>query len=810
MTIKKYCGVMLVAFLCFSFNTLAQTEGQLKGKLRDANNVEVVYASLSLFQKDSVFVKSAISTTTGDFNIIALTPGIYRLQVDHIEFETFVTPDFTISENETKTLSDIVLRPASNSLDEVVINHKKAQIEVKADKLVFNVASSPSASGTNGLDLLKKSPGVTVDLDNSISLLGKKNVQIYLNGVPSRLSGDDLTTFLQSMTSDVIDSIEIISNPSAKYDAEGTGGIINIRMKRNMATGFNGSATSSFTKGVEYKYSNNLSLNYGSGKINTNFDITQSEDDNLEIFLDQKQQNNSILFLDSREVQSRKGYNIGFGLDANLSDKHYLSLSGRSILNNNDNNLNSTTDIYQASPLEFSETLSSQSYLDGQSSNYIVNLNHIWSMSDTASLNTNFSLGLYDTDKSTLQPNTYFDADGVIIDTDNTTFDANTNINLWSAKVDYEKEWEQITFSIGAKYTRIATENGFKFYTIEDDETIFDPTKSNDFNYTENVAAAYANLSLKLSNVLTINAGLRVENTDSRGKLISDTDIDNKDVPRNYTDYFPNIGILFDNQNDHSLSLSLGRRITRPNYQDLNPFETPTSQLVIWKGNPFLKPNYIMNYQASYAYRQKLIITASYSKTKDFFAKIIEITGEDETQIIPRNMEKSINYGISVSYPLKINSFWDVIGFANVSQQSFQGDLEGTIIDLETTLWDYRIQNELNITKGFLVDITFTQRGDWIWRGTVDIEGTHGLSFGIRKDFLNKKLQIRATGSDIFRTETDYPYNSNYGGIQLHGTYTNDNQRFGLGATYKFGDQQSKTKKKTKSALDDELDRITN
>ena len=264
------------------------------------------------------------------------------------------------------------------------------------------------------------------------------------------------------------------------------------------------------------------------------------------------------------------------------------------------------------------------------------------------------------------------------------------------------------------------------------------------------------------------------------------------------------------NENNHSLSLSLGRRITRPNYQDLNPFETPTSQLVIWKGNPFLKPNYIMNYQASYAYRQKLIITASYSKTKDFFAKILEITGEDETQIIPRNMEKSINYGISVSYPLKINSFWDVIGFANVSQQSFQGDLEGTIIDLETTLWDYRIQNELNIAKGFLVDITFTQRSDWIWRGTVDIEGTHALSFGIRKDFLNKKLQIRATGSDIFRTETDYPYNSDYGGIQLNGTYTSDNQRFGLGVTYKFGDQQSKTKKKTKSALDDELDRITN
>jgi hypothetical protein len=233
------------------------------------------------------------------------------------------------------------------------------------------VASSPSASGTNGLDLLKKSPGVAVDLDDNISLLGKDNVQVYLNGVPSRLSGNDLTAFLQSLTSDVIESIEIISSPSAKYDAEGTGGIINIVMKKNLATGFNGSAASSFTRGIEYRYSNNVSLNYGSEKVKTNFDFTQSFNNYLEFFDDTKRQNNAVLDLNSKENSIRNGYNMGMSSQAQVAQKHLLILNARAIINKTESTLKSTTDIYQADPPEFIEVLSSRADQDGTSENYI-------------------------------------------------------------------------------------------------------------------------------------------------------------------------------------------------------------------------------------------------------------------------------------------------------------------------------------------------------------------------------------------------------------------------------------------------------
>lgn len=172
-------------------------------------------------------------------------------------------------------------------------------------------------------------------------------------------------------------------------------------------------------------------------------------------------------------------------------------------------------------------------------------------------------------------------------------------------------------------------------------------------------------------------------------------------------------------------------------------------------------------------------------------------------------MDNATNFGVSVSVPVTLSKFWDVLVLGNLSKETFDGNVESTTIDIENNLWNYRIQNNIKISPDFLVDITFTQRSKWIWRGSVFIEGTEGLSFGIRKDFLDKKLQVRITGSDILRTESEYPYTSDYGGIMLDGTYIADNRRFGMGITYNFGGPK-KESKKVKNGLGDELDRIQN
>ncbi|MBT8320790.1 MAG: TonB-dependent receptor, partial [Eudoraea sp.] len=770
---KNLYPIILWCLLC-PFALLGQNAvDEIKGVVKNEDGDFIELATISLFGNETRFVNSAITDAEGNFTLENVKPGTYTIRIDHLQYVPFISDSFDKAVNQILILPDIMLSPDISQLDEVVLVDQKQFIKVKADKIIFNVASSPSASGTNGLDLLKVAPGITVDFDNSISLLGKSNVQVYLNGVQSRLSGNDLTNFLQSLTSDTVESIEIISNPGARYEAEGTGGIINIRLKKSLSRGLNGNATSSFTKGEEYRYSNNVVLNLGGNKLQAKLDLTQSHNNSLRIFDDRIQQNNAVLVGYSKENQIRDGYNIGLGLESQLSKKHYVGLDGRAIINNTDNRLRNFTDIFTVEPPEFTEILFSRVVADGNSANYLFNGFHLWSFEDVSSITTNLSLGTYNSDQSTLQPNTYFETDGTtVITNEDTRFDADTQIDLWSAKVDYEKSWETIGLSTGFKYAEVKTENSFSFFNIENQLPVFDPTQSNDFSYTENVTAAYANLNFKLDKRWSLNTGLRMEHTESRGQLFSEVNTENNDVSRSYTDYFPNVGLSYEDQEKHSFSLGLGRRITRPVYQDLNPFERPNSQLVIWKGNPFLNPNYNMNYQGSYAYKQKYFLTAYYSETTDFFSRIIEITGEETTQIIPRNMEKATNFGFSISAPITLSKHWEVLLFGNIFNESFKGDVESTFIDISNWQWDYRIQNIINLPSDILLDITFTQRSRWIWRGSVFIKGTEGLSFGIRKNFFNNKLQLRITGADILRTESDLAYTSDYGGIDLDGVYT--------------------------------------
>lgn len=786
-------------------------KGEVLGKVLNESKQNIGFASIILVQNDSTYINNTISTSTGEFKISNVPSGTYSIRIEHIEYASYTSELFTLSHGEKKSLPTFILQPVINVLDEVKIINKKKLIEVQSDKLIFNVSNSPSASGTNGLDLLKKAPGVSIDLDNNISLLGKSGVQIYINNIPSRLSGTDLASFLQSMTSDNIDSIEIISNPSSKYEAEGNAGIINIRMKKNIELGFNGSATSSFTQGQYLRYSNGLSLNYGNEKLKTNFDITQSQNKSYDTFLDTKRQNESILELDSEELRNNKAVNIALGLEYRLSENQTLNFSGRSILNQNESDLNSRNDIFDTNPRQLNSILISRSAFEEPSQNLSLNLNHQWTVNETSSLNTALSLGAFSNDQNTYQPNTYLESDGAtIISVDDNQFNGTADINLWSAKTDFEKSWENTTFSTGIKHSHISTENSFRFFDYVDQQPVLDVTQSNDFNYTEDVTGIYGIINFKLSASLKLDAGIRVEHTSSRGQLITDADVDNKDVPRDYTDFFPNVGLSFDNQKKHTWSLSIGRRITRPNYQDLNPFEKPISPLTIWKGNPFLKPNYVMNYQVSYSYKQKLIITNTYSVTNGFFASIFEVIGENANQIIPRNMDKATIYNVSASYPVEVSKHWDFILFANGGHKTFEGNLEGTDIDIEATTYDFRIQNNVKLPWEILMDLSYFFQSDWIWRGSVVVRGNHNLGFGLRKDFLKKQLQLRVTGTDILKTTNDYSYEGNYGGIDIKGVRSFDTQRFGLGVTYKFGNTQAKTKIKTKSAIDEELNRINN
>ncbi|MDO9254394.1 MAG: TonB-dependent receptor [Bacteroidales bacterium] len=812
MKITRYFILFFILFSWFSVLSQAQqNETRIKGYIFNPEKTPAIFSTAILLNQDSVIMKGVLTGEDGAFVFDNINAGKYFVKVTNIEFKNYISKPILIKKNEQILLDSIILATNSFKLNAVEIVGRKALVEVHADKMVFNVASSVNASGNNGLELLSKAPGVLVDMDNNIILQGKSGVQIFIDGRPSRLSGKDLTNFLESIRSDNIESIEIITNPSSKYDAEGTGGIINIKLKKNTSLGFNGNVIGSYSKGVFPRSSVGTTLNYSGRKINLFTTLNYSDNRFQEDIRESSYQSGYFIDQQSKSETHRKSYNFSGGMDYTINARQSISMDGRVFINKGDRTLNSSTGIYDSVNMEDGEILISQALDEIPSENYNFNFSYRYSIDSTSNLSSDFSLGKYSSTKNTFQPNDYYTIIGdTLLRSVNNQYDANTQIDLWSVMVDYEKRFKKISFSSGAKYSYISTGNQLAFYDIENETPVLDITKSNNFDYLEKVAALYFIINAKVNDKITVNAGLRMESTSSLGTLKSEIQTENSKVERNYTDFFPNVSIAYDDQKNSVLSASIGRRITRPNYQDLNPFESRTSELSAWKGNPFLNPNYITNYQLTYSFKRKLVISNTYSVTKDFFANVFEITEGAGNILSPRNLQRAINNGLSVSYPLKVTKWWNFTTFMVYNYSSFNGTIGNTVIDLKANIYNFRLQNSLNLPGKITMELTYYYTSPWIWGGTVNVDGGYAINFGIKKDFLDKKLLLQVTGSDIFRGRSDFHYKSNYGGKDVDGVISFDNQRFGINATYNFGNQKAKATKKRKSAIDDDLNRISN
>ncbi|TVQ89900.1 MAG: hypothetical protein EA393_06365 [Bacteroidetes bacterium] len=811
MNTLKYTTILLIILPFLSNMLMAQqNQSQITGYVYNPENQPAMYSTVVLLNKDSVLVKGAFSQEDGSYVLENLAPGNYFVQIRNVEFQTYVSNLINVAPGQIIELDPIYLSPAISQLGEVVVTADRALIEIHPDKMVYNVSASANASGSNALELLGKAPGVMVDMDNNINLQGKSGVQIFINGRPSRLSGTDLANMLEGMRSDNIESIEIITNPSSRYDAEGTAGIINIVMKKNMNTGFNGNLVSSYSHGNFGRGSLGTTFNYNSDKLafNTNISVTDSEfQDDFKVIT---QLSGFMLDNVTDGLYHRRGYNFSSGFDYTINEKNSISLDGRVMITDRSGLRVNNTGILDAEnnvPIEF---LLAQTIETDPSENYMLNFNYRYVPGSTSSISADFSLGKYAVTGDTEQPNTYYDqAKDGIIRTVNSRYDTGTSIDILSAQVDYENKFSFLTFSTGAKYSFIRTDNSLAYFNITEGAPVFDVNRSNDFTYEENVAAFYFMMNATPNQYISLNAGVRMENTTSLGVLDSEIPTLDDRVERNYNDFFPNIGISYNNQKNSVISASVGRRINRPNYQSLNPFESKMSELQSWKGNPFLQPNFITNYQVSYSWKRRLVISNTYSITRDFFANIFFTEGERGSIITPRNMDKVTNNGLSVTYPVQAFEWWQFNTFINYNYSTYNGEMDGTVIDLKANTYNARMQNMLKLPGDIGLELTYYYNSPFIWRGSVEVESTHGLNIGLRKNFLNRQLLVQLTGSDVFRTGSDYFYQSNYGGIVSDGVRTFDNQRFGFSITYNFGNQQAKARQRSRSAIDEEMRRIS-
>jgi outer membrane receptor protein involved in Fe transport len=796
----------IIPFIFLFAINLSFAQYTISGKILDAeqNPVNAGVVSLLTFE-NGTFVKAAITNEDGTFNIKNIDNGDYKLFITSLGFKDYNSTKFSIS-TSNKSLEIITLETDSQELGEVTITAEKPLVQVLADKTVFNVQNAISVAGDSGFELLRKAPGVLIDNNDNLIVEGKVGVLIYIDDKPSVLRGQDLVNYLKTIQATDIDAVEIITQPSSKYDAEGNAGIINIKFKRDKSLGTNGSLASGITVGDFARYNNSVSLNNRSKKTSLFGSFSNRFGESTGFINLYRQQNNTIFDARTKSIYDFNNNNIRLGFDyfANTKSTFGIILTGN--FSDNQNTSNSRTPIIPQGNTSPTEVLVAGSNSDSQTSNIYGNLNYKLKLENNTTLNVDLDFGRYNQDRTNLQPNQYFDGDETQVTSESTNFmDTPITIDIATAKIDYEQDFLKGKLSLGAKYSKIVTDNQFDFYDRINDEDVINQNRTNTFNYDENINAAYFNFNRKYEK-FNFQVGLRVEQTNSDGILTSLQEEQNDRVKRKYTDWFPSGGITYQLNEKNAFALSYSKRVQRPNYQSLNPFEYQIDELSFSRGNPFLKPQYTDNLKLSHTYNYRLSTSLSYSFVKDFSAQVTEAVGDDQNFLSQRNVanQKVINLG--VSYPTSFNKWWSLYFSLNAYKSIYEATNEDFLSTEQNTLSLYA-QNTFKITKNFSAEVSGWYSSPSVWGGTYETKSLGSLNIAFQKKFLDDALTARLGFNDILYT-SPWRGTTQFGNLRIDGSGGGDSRQVQFSLTYNFGSNDIKKARNRDTGIEDEKNRI--
>ncbi|NRB82538.1 MAG: TonB-dependent receptor [Winogradskyella sp.] len=763
-------------------------------------------ATISVLSADKVtFIKAALTDDNGRFSIKNLPAGDYVLTITSLGLKDYTSDIFTTT-NTNKDFGVIKLDPAAENLDEVVIESEKPMIQVRADKTIFNVHNTINAAGDSGFELLRKAPGIIIDNNDNLIVEGKTGVLIYIDDKPSVLRGEDLVNYLKSIQSSDIEAVEIITQPSSKYDAEGNAGIINIKFKRDKSLGTNGSVASGLTYGEFARVNSSVSFNNRSKKTSLYGTFSNRFGESLGFINLYRQQNNTIFDARTETIYDNVNTNARFGFDwyANKKSTFGIILSGN--FSNNDSFSDSRTPIIPNGNITPDQVLIAGSDTEDDITNLYTNINYKYVGINERSINIDVDYGNYTRDRENFQPNQYFNSDESQIISETINFMVTPiEIDLFTAKVDYEQNFLKGKLSLGGKISKIITDNKFDFFDRINGEDILITDRSNDFKYDENVNALYFNYNRQYKK-WNFQFGLRMEHTESDGILTSLQEDQNDRVKRSYTDWFPSGGITYQMNQKNSFALTYSKRIQRPNYASLNPFEYKIDELSFSKGNPFLQPQYTDNLKLSHTFNYRLNTSISYSFVRDFFAQITEAVGENQNFLITRNVanQKVINLGIS--YPTKFSDWWSVYFSVN----AFRSIYEATNPDfneLTQNTLSFYAQNTFKLPKGFRAELSGWYSSPSVWGGTYETRSIGSLNFAIQKRFFDDNLTARLSFNDILFT-SPWEGTTEFGNLTINGDGGGDSRQVRFNLAYNFGRNEIKKARKRDTGLKDEKNRI--
>lgn len=800
-------NLLLVLLTSLSSYVFAQTY-TVKGTAKTQQNEAVSFATISLHNAiDSTLFKADIADENGGFKISGVVKGKYFIKISAVGFRAFASPIFEVVDTDIE-FNPFVLTADTQQLKEVKVVASKPLIEVKEDRVIFNVESSISSTGTNALELMRKSPGVQVDKDENILVKGKTGVRIYIDGRPSPMSGRDLASTLKSMNSADIEAIEIITNPSAKYDAAGDLGIINIRLKKNRKLGTNGNISLGGLFGISPKYNSSLSLNHRDKKVNLFGTYSYNQGAWHNRTLDDQILNNIMYNKTWRGLWRDTSSNLKAGADYFINTKNTIGFNLNARMSNHNGGGESETLIgrrYAIVP--DSAILYSQTSNPEKNKNLNFNLNYRYADTTGHELNFDVDYGVFNSRGISYQPNRY-----TFVNSDRPSFERNyvtktpIDIIIKSAKIDYEQPFKKGKLAYGVKLSDVTSDNTFDFFTKIQNEEIRDVDRSNQFRYTERVYAAYFNYNKSLGKKWNIQAGLRAENTQSLGKLTSFKQNDLDKVDTTYLNLFPSGAISYKATDNHSFNLNYSRRINRPSYQNLNPFEYRIDELVYSKGNPFLRPEYANNFKITHIYKGKLTSSFGYWRTKYPVVGLRIPYDESRTYFISENLDYSEGYNLDLSLNTQLTKWWElninVNGFHNLWRAKLDN---GLIINNRTTALNGNGQSTFKLKNNWTFELSGWYNSPY---RRIDYNSAMGmLDAGVQKKFLKDNATLKVVFSDVLNTARG-GHHSEYAGIATNLRFKFEGRLLRVTFNYRFGSKEIKEARSRRSGSEDELRRI--
>lgn len=815
---KKFFTLLSIATL-FSFIARAQN-GKVTGIVKDASNKGIHSATVSLLKsKDSSVTKFVATGKDGQYEFLDVPDGRYFVSVSNVGYARVVSAPFEVSSsNSTINVPALVVSEQAKDMGGVTVTAKKPFIEARPDKTIVNVDASPTSAGATVLELLEKSPGITVDNDGNISLRGKAGVIIMIDGKPTYLSSTDLANLLKNMPASQLEQIEIMTNPSAKYDAAGNSGIINIKTKKGKASGFNGSImagiTTSFFKNGEALYvtpksQNSINFNYRKNKFNFfgnyNPNVYNGRG-NLNIERKFFEDNGSLSGYSDIATRFKFGnhnQSLKVGVDFFADKKNTFGVVASGFKFNGHPTPVTVNTLSDANHDETSSMVSlteNKIHFKNFSGNF--NYRHVFDTTGTELTVDLDYIGYRNTSDMLLTTEFYDDMHQQSADPLLLKGHLPSDINIYSIKSDFTRPFKGGRLEAGIKSSYVKNDNVVDYQRLSADTWIPD-SRSNEFIYDENINAAYVTINKQLKK-WTLQGGLRVENTIAKGYQVTN----DSTFKRNFTDLFPNVYITYTINDKNSLTLSYGRRITRPNYQDLNPFTYFLDSLSYRQGNPYLLPQFTNNVELTHTFKGKIITTLNYNNTTDVISQIFK--QNSQTKIVyftSDNVAKFINMGISITAPVTISKWWNANFFTNIYNNHYKGIYNAEPLDISYTSFMVNITNTFTIKQGFSLELSGFYRGKGVDQLTIN-EPMYQMSIGGQKNILKNKATIRLNIRDPFAWQ-QYSGVTEYGNIyaKIHNKF--DARQVTASFTYRFGKNiQQPPARRRSSATQDEQNRV--